>query len=228
MAYGGEGGFAMAEWSKKFSLEAIREIISHIVWSYWPIWGAPLISGLLAATSDYNAAEVFNFALFAFAMIVLALNNFSQWTEARSAAGKVNVIVPVVGIKMDDTVDPPRLHGLKFGALLRSAAPFPIEIRIDDLQTQIGDRVPTEAFYVRSVTVGRGAGAQFTNGLIDLSSVDRANKVIEGHISVSATYGKPGELKYPAEQQWKMTLKFDKDGNFEGAEPTLAALIKKA
>src|SRR5262245_29350278 len=133
----------------------MREVLSQIIWSYWPYWGAPLVSAILAYNSGYPPTIIFMAALGAFALIAVGLNNFAQWMAAQSASGKVDFVAPTVGIKNLDGKDPPELEGLKLGVALRNTAPFQMEIRLDDLETQIGDRVPSEAFHQRSVTVGR-------------------------------------------------------------------------
>ena len=61
--------------------------------------------------------------------------------------------------------NPATLEGLKLGVIVRSTASFPMEIRIDELETQIADRVPTEAFYARSVKTSQGLAAHFTTPL---------------------------------------------------------------
>lgn len=211
----------------KMSKEALREIVSQIIWSYWPVWGAPLVSAVLAYASGYNLAVIWLFTLFSFAMIALALNSFSQWRTAQSAAGKVEFLLPSIGVVNFDGKDPVKLRGIKLGAVLRSTAIFPMEVRIDSLETQIGDRVPGEAFKVRSVTGTRGTAVQFNNGMINLADLERANKLVHGRISASATYGRPGRLKYSLDQVWYMAFKFDKDGNLEGAEPSHTAFAKE-
>jgi len=217
----------MPEWPRKFSKAAAWEVASQVLWAYWPYWGAPVVSALLAYTGGYSPTIIFMVALGAFAIIAISLNNFAQWRSAQSPSGKVDFIAPWVGVKNDDTKSPPQLHGLKLGAVLRSTAIFPMEIRIDDLETQIGDRVPTQAFYVRSVTVTQGMTAQFGNSLIDLSSLERANQVIYGRIKASVMYGRPGRLNYPAVHQWYMAFKFDGDGNLATAEPSLTEFAKE-
>lgn len=215
----------MADWPKKLSREALRDIISQTIWSYWPVWGAPIVSAVLAYSEGYPPTIIFMTALAAFALVALALNNFWQWTAAQSPSGRVDFLAPAVAAKTDDG-SPPGLEGIKLGVVLRSTASFPMEIRIDELETQIGDRVPTQAFYVRSIEVSRGIGAQFMNALIKLSDLERANQTIYGHINASVTYGRPGRLKYPVEQQWYMAFKFDKAGNLVNAEPSLTSFVK--
>jgi hypothetical protein len=217
----------MSEWQKRFSREAAREVISQIVWSYWPYWGAPLMSAILFHLNGYPSGIVFLAGLAAFALVALGLNNYSQWMATQSPSGRVDFLAPTLNLVGDLSTDPPTLRGIKLGVSLRSIAPFPMEIRIDDIVTQIGDRVPTEPFYGRSITVSRGIAATFNNGMIDLSTLDRADLLIYGRISAAATYGRPGRLKYPVQGQWYMALKFDKDGNFQTAESSLTEFSKE-
>ena len=218
----------MPEWRNRFSKEAVREIASQIVWSYWPYWGAPLVSAILTYSGDQPAAVIFLSALAAFALISLGLNNFSQWMTAQSVAGKVEFVLPVLAVKNDASKEPPELEGMKLGVALQNHAPFPVDVRIDRLEVQISDRVPGGAFFARSVTVGQRQGAQFTSALISLIGVERANQVLYGRINAEVTYGRPGKLRYPAERQWHMAIKFDKNGNFESAEPSLTEFAKEA
>jgi hypothetical protein len=217
---------SMADWPKRLSREAAREVASQIVWSYWPYWGAPAVSAILFYIRGYSAEIIFMAALGAFAVVAVGLNNFSQWIATQSASGKVDFVAPTVGVKMDDS-SPPALEGLKLGVALLSTAPFPMEIRVDDLETQIVDRVPGDAFYARSITITRGHAAQFNNSLISLGDMDRAGKVLYGHINASVSYGRPGKLRHTITRHWYMALKFDKEGNFENAEPSLTALTKQ-
>jgi hypothetical protein len=210
----------MSEWSKKLTTEALREVVSQAVWSYWPYGGGPLVSALFAYTSGYNLAVIWAFALFSFAMIALALNNFSQWMRAQTPADKVDFVGVSVGVK-NDTADPPRLEGIKLGVALLSRAGFPIEIRMDDLETQIADRVPSKAFKGTCLTVGQGGVAQFGSAMIELSDIERSNKILYGRLKAAVSYGRPGKLKHGKEQQVYLALKFDKDGNFEGVEQSV-------
>jgi hypothetical protein len=84
----------MAKWSKTLSGEALKEVISQIVWSYWPYWGAPIVSATLFYMNGYPSGVIFMVALSAFALIAMALNNVSQWLAAKSAAGKVDYLGP--------------------------------------------------------------------------------------------------------------------------------------
>lgn len=212
----------MANWSKKLSGEAAREVASQLFWSYWPLWGGPIVSGVLFFLNGYPSGVIFMAAIGAFAIVALAMNNFSQWRAAQSAFGKVDFLAPAMGVMNDG--DPPRLRGIKMGVAVRSTAIFPMEVRIDDLETQIGDRVPGTGFQPNSVTIAQGIAAQFNGAMIDMTGLERANCVLYGHISASITYGRPGYVKYPANITWYMAFKFDKDGNFVGAEPSLTNL----
>lgn len=213
----------MAELPKKLSKAAAREVASQLFWSAWPYWGAPIVTGALAYAGGYPSAIIFLMALGAFAMIALALNNYAQWRERQSAAGKVDFLAPAVAINAPDGT----LRGLKLGVALRSNALFPMEARIDELETQISNRVPSEPFYVRSVPISRGNAVQFTNAMINLADLERAGKILYGHISARISYGRPGNFRYSSERQWYLAIKFDKDGNFEGMEPSLTEFKTK-
>lgn len=213
----------MSELPKKVTKEAAREVASQLFWSSWPYWGAPIVTGALAYANGYPSAVIFMMALGAFAIIAVALNNYAQWRERQSAAAKVDFVAPVIGINAPDG----KLRGFKLGVALRSTALFPMETRIDELETQIANRVPTEAFHVRTAPISRGTGTQYSNALIDLSDVDRAGKLLYGRISARVSYGRPGSLRHSIERQYYLAMKFDKDGNFENAEPSLTEFKTK-
>ena len=78
----------------KISKEALREVVSQVVWSYWPYWGTPLMSALLAYAGGSHVADIWLVSLFSFAMISIALNNLSQWMSAQTPAGKVDFLAP--------------------------------------------------------------------------------------------------------------------------------------
>jgi hypothetical protein len=216
----------MSEFAKKFTKEALREGLSNLVWAYWPMWGAPAMSAILFYLKHYPIEIIFSVSISTFAITAFGLNNFSQWFGARTAEGKANFGLPIVGIHRDESVDPPKLLGLKLGMGVVSSAHFPMEIRIDELVTQISTRVPKEKFFQRSVAVNRAGGANFSNAVIDLSDLDLKNATIYGHIETKVSYGRPGKLKYNLERTTYLAFKFDKNGSFINAEPSLTELEK--
>jgi hypothetical protein len=210
-------GMVMAKWPAILTKEAIREGTSALLWSYWPYWGAPIVSAILSYLGGYSAALIFLSALFAFAMVALGLNNFSQWAAVRTPADKVRFAVPSIGT-VNNTSNPPALRGLKLGVGIQSVAPFPVEVQVDKLETQISDKVPVEPFFSRSTTIGQGGIAQFNNAVIELPKTMRKKKLLYGRISAEISYGRPGKLHYHAEHQYYLALMFDNDGNFQNAE----------
>jgi hypothetical protein len=148
--------------AKKSTNAALREAVSNVVWSYWPIWGAPILSVILGYIGGYAPAIIFLFALGAFALIAWGLNNITQWSAARSPARKVRFMVPTVGVHLSNE-KVPTLLGVRLGVSVVSDAPFPMEVRLDELETRIWDRLPpSEKFNTNSVILdGKGAVIQF-------------------------------------------------------------------
>jgi hypothetical protein len=207
--------------AKKWSKAALRETVSHIVWSYWPIWGAPILGVILGYLGGYAPVIIFLFALGAFALIALGLNNITQWSTARSPARKVRFMVPTVGVHLSNE-KVPTLLGVRLGVSVVSEAPFPMEVRLDELETRIWDRVPSEKFNTNSVILdGKGAGIQFNGAAINLSDLDLKNKTIYGHISAKISYGRPGEFNYSSDYGSHLALKFDAKGKLAVVEPSV-------
>jgi hypothetical protein len=207
----------MAEWTKKLSGEAFREIVSQIVWSYWPYWGAPILSAALLYVNGYPVGVAFLAAIVAFAAIAVGLNNFSQWMSAQTPADKIDFLGPAIGIVKDNAL-PPTLRGIKLGVMLRSKAGFPVQLRLEELDTRIGDRIPRRDFAVSTIMIGEGGNARFLNSMISLRGMQLAHQLRYGRIQARVSYGRPGKLKYVVEREWYLALRFDANGNFDSVE----------
>lgn len=180
------------------------------------------MGGVLGWLGGYSPAIIFMLALGAFALIALGLNNITQWIVTRSPADKLRSAIPSVGVNLDESVKPPKLKGIKLGVIFHNAAHFPLEIRIDELETQIRNRVPAEKFFCRSVVVyGPTGGAQFHNAQIELDDLDLRNQTIYGEVKAKAPYGRPGKLRYLREYRTYLAFKFDGEGNLTVVEPSL-------
>ena len=214
----------MASKFKLFGRWAIGETISNLVWSYWPVFGAPVVTGILAYLGDYSFTLIFLFCLGAFAMIALALNQFSQWQAVRTPANKVVFGPPIIGLKRDTASSPPVFEGMKLGVTAHNTAQFPIEICLEKLDIQIADRIPAENFNRRTLIASKGTVVHFTGGLVDLSNVDLINASLLGKITGKILYGRPGKLNYQAEQTLWIAFKFDRHGQFLNAEPSVTEI----
>lgn len=212
-------------WPKTFTREALRELFSSLVWSYWPVWGAPVVTTMLGYFGGYAPTLVFLFSLSAFALMAFGLNHFSQWQAARTPADKIRFTNPVIGIKSDETQTPPRVVGIKLGISVHNAAQFPIEVRIDNLETQIANRVPAKQFFSRSINLSMAMVGQFNNAIIDLSAETLNNVGLIGKIKAAISYGRPGKLHHSADQQIWLAMKFDMHGQFVGAEPSVTEIV---
>jgi hypothetical protein len=100
---------------------------------------------------------------------------------------------------------------------------FPVEVRIENLHTQIGNRVPAEAFFSRSVPVAVGDAAIFYNAEIAVDPTGPGRKVVLGRVNAEISYGRPGALKYRANAQYYLALVFV-DGAFTGLEHSTTEL----
>ena len=211
----------MASIFSRISKGAIREVISNMVWSYWPVWGVPVMSALFAYVQKVPVFYGFIGVVFSFCVTVWGLNNLTTWRNTRSAAYKVRISKPIIAI---GPIDIKTKKGVKFISLGLSAintADFPMEIQIDSLETRISDRVPKEGFFSRKVVADpRNGVAQFTNGRILLDNIDLSDAVIDGFISGSISYGKLNNIKYSESTQWHIRLSF-KEGNFVHADLSL-------
>ena len=76
-------------WRSKITWAAAREAISNLVWSNWPIIGAPIVTGAVSIYEGYSLTLIFLFCLGALAMVALGVNQFSQWQAAKSPEGKL-------------------------------------------------------------------------------------------------------------------------------------------
>lgn len=214
-----------SSWSKKFTREALRELFSSLVWSNWPVWGASFVTAILSRAEGYEWTLIFLFSLAAFALMAFGLNHFSQWQAARTPVDKIRFAAATIGIKSDESKTPPRVVGIKLGVSVHNAAQFPIEVRIDKLETQIANRVPAEQFFSRSVKVSMGTTGRFTNATIDFSAETLNNKVLIGKIKATISYGRPGKLHHSSDQQYWLAMKFDKDGQFVAAERSTTEIV---
>lgn len=208
-------------WFKKLTWGAAREAISGLVWSYWPIIGAPIVMGALSYLNNYPIAIIFILCLSAFAITALGLNNFSQWRAARSPVNKVRFFDPIIGVNLDDTQSPPKVRGIKLGIMVYNVAQFPIEVKLENLETQISDRVPSEGFKSLSLNIGIGGYGRFSNAIIDLSGETLKNTILIGKIKAAVSYGRPGKLKYSLQHQLWVAMKFNNDGQLVTAEPSV-------
>lgn len=207
---------------KRLSKWATKEAISNLVWSYWPHVGAPVVMGTLTYLEGRSFDLIFLMSLGAFAAIAHGLNQFSQWQGARSPADKIRFASPVIGPLMEGS--PAELTGIKLGVSIQNAAQFPIEVRLDDLETQISDRVPSEPFFIRSLELPIAGIGTFTNSVIKLDGEELKNEKLISTIKAKISYGRPGQLKYSAEQSYWLALKFNKRGQFEMAEVSTTEL----
>lgn len=179
------------------------------------------MSAILGVIGGYSSLIIFMSMIGAFAVVALGLNQFSQWLAEQVTVDKVHFAVPFAGVALNDDSNPADLRGIKLGVLLRNSANFPVEVRIDKLETKILDRIPPDDFYVRSAEVAPKDGVAFNNSVIELSDIDLSNKLIYGRISASVSYGRPGKLKHQAERLWNLAIKFDQNGAFRSIEPNL-------
>lgn len=173
----------------------------------------------------YAPTLIFLFSLAAFALMALGLNHFSQWQAARTSADKIRFTAPIIGIKSDESQTPERVEGIKLGVSIHNAAQFPIEIRIDNLETQIANRVPIDQFYPRSAKVTMGASVNFTNAIIDFSAETLNNVALIGKIKATISYGRPGKLHHSLDQQYWLAMGFDKNGQFVSAEQSITEIV---
>jgi hypothetical protein len=211
----------MPGWPKAFTREAAREIVSQFVWSYWPYWGAPLMSAILGFVGGYSLLIIFMSAIAAFTFVALGLNQFSQWLAQQMTIEKVHFSAPFAGVTLHNENNPAELRGIKLGVILKTTANFPLEVRIDKLETKILDRIPSEDFYIRSVTAAPRGNVLFNNSMIDLSDIERANKLVYGRIYAVVSYGRKGNLRHQTERQWHLAIKFDENGALRTIEPNL-------
>lgn len=200
---------AMANLARNFTRVALREFVSNLVWSYWPIWGAPIVIGALSWVQGRTLDVVVGAALVAFAFIAWGLNNLSQWRAARTPADKVLIAHPSVGLAHNDMQDRQKLTGIRLGIYAKNRAQFPLEISIDQLDTQVGDRIPSEQFYQRSLRAASAEVAHFTNGLIDLSQLSTTNSALLCRVRATISYGHTGNRKYNDTKQYYIALKLD-------------------
>jgi len=202
----------------------VGEFIAGLLWSYWPIYGAPLVAIGVAYLEGYQWTVIYMLGLGAFALVAFGLNNFSKWSATRTAAAKVEFGNTTLFVNTNNNVDPPRVRGIKLGVSAVNFAHFPIEVRIDALETQIANRVPLDPFESRSIKINRGMTAQFSNSLIDLSDMQLANTALLGRVVAKISYGKPGKLKYATEQTMYIAMKFDATGALATVERSLTEL----
>lgn len=214
----------MADWFKRVSMAAIRDGFASLVWSYLPVWGIPMLGGILLLVKSYPVEHIFAFILVIFAFTVLALNNLSQWMAARTPVGKVNYSVPVIGTIpqkfYDKSSTSDKLQGIRLGENLISAAQFPIDIQLDEIETRIGNRVPSQKTSFATIRVGNGIVAQFVDSMIDLSDMGLESTTLYGHIKTKVSYGHPGKLKYKLEKTTYLAIRFDA-GQFVTMETSL-------
>lgn len=212
-------------WLKKITLAAAKETISGLVWSNWPVIGVPIVMGALGFINNYDLTLIFLFCLVSFAMVTLGVNQFSQWQAAKSPEGKLQFGVPVVAVKENEKKDDfPAVQGLKLGLTLVSKAQFPLEAEVEELETQVGNRVPTEKLFEGTMSIGMGGGGGFTSAIIDLAKDISKNVVLPGSIKAKVRYGRPGNLKHEIEKYLYLALKFDERGNLENIEHSIADL----
>ena len=184
------------------------------------------MADVLGYLGGYEPLIIFLACLGAFAMAGFGLNQFFQWQTIRMAADKLALSVPAIGLKLDTTKKPAKLEGIKLGITAISHATFPLEIRLTKLETQIGDKVPIEAFKEHRVTAAAKAITQFHGALIDLSKEQLKNALLRGTIRGAVSYGRPGKLRYQAEQTLWLLLKFDRNGQLLTPEVSNTELFK--
>ena len=212
-------------WLSRITWATARETISNLAWSYLPIIGVPIMTGALGILEGYSPTLIFLSCLVAFAMVTLGLNQFSQWRAARTPEGKLQFGPPVVAVKENEKKgDFPVVQGLKLGLSLVSKAQFPLEAEVEELETQVGDRVPTEKFTKSTMAIGMGGGGGFVSAIIDLAKDISKNAVLPGSIKAKVRYGRPGNLKHEVEKYLYLALTFDERGNLENVETSLTDL----
>jgi len=186
------------------------------------------VTGVLSYLGDYSLTLIFLFCLGAFAMVTLGVNQFSQWQDAKSPKGKLQFGAPILEVKINEKKnDFPAVVAVRLGLSVINRAQFPIEAEVEELETQIGDRVPIGKFFKRSMTIGMGDPGLFTNAIIDLSKDISKNAVLYGSIKAKIRYGRPGNLKYEMERSLYLALKFDERGSLVSHDASLTELKVK-
>ena len=205
-------------WPKILTAEVIREGVGSLLWSNWLFWGLPVLTVYMGYIEELPWVYILLAFLFAFAMTALGLNQLRTWQVNRTPENKVQISIPHVGLVLDHTTTPKKVMVITLGINAVNSAQFPMEISIDKLDAQISNKVPTKEFSSRCIGLPIGQTATFTSHKIDLSGETLEGALLQGKLQGEISYGKSGNLKYSANKEWFLALRFDKNGMFEGME----------
>ena len=213
-------------WPKILTIAFISETLRDFLWSSWLVWAAPIVTGWLAYTEGWPWAIILVICLVAFAATAHGFNQYSQWQAIRTPADKIQIVDVSISVILDQNKKPSKVEYIKLGIIVRSIARFPMEARIDELETRVLNMVPDEAFFSRSVQLSISSGGHFTNGAINVSQENLANRLIPAWVNASISYGKPNHLKYRASKQWYLALNFNDQGMLDNVDKSLTDLQK--
>jgi hypothetical protein len=146
-------------------------------------------------------------ALISFAMVSGGMLWFSQIIDRNRVRDKL-------GFLSVNTSRNIRGAGVILGINLKSSASMPIEFKVEQIVTRVGNRVPDNANHSASFTIPPEGVGWFNDNVIDIGPPPKPG-TLEGFIECKVRYGKPGNLKYEIPIKKQVVLAFNNDGLLE-------------
>lgn len=174
----------------------------------WPVCGAVVtfVSGLVSAVPlPYLLAS----ASLVFAALTTGLLRLDEWRERAHPGGRLVLEHPIFNADIDATPDGPSIRNVQLGIGLKNHAIFPLNYRVDYIDTRFIDRVAAENTDRKDgLQISAKSERWFRDNIIHLS-IPVPEWVAIGRVRFKVSYWKRPNRVFVLEQRVRVEAKFD-------------------
>lgn len=198
----------MRWFKKRVAGGTAQAVTSHIVATYILPLGAPVVTVVIGYISDLPWFWIWLGALASFALVSHGLLRCSEWWERRRVEGKLSLVSPTITLIQK--------KGYALGVKVQNSAVFPIEVELEELRTQINNKIPSGKRQIKTrFSVPPGLFGWFIDNPIDVETAKPG--IIEGTLEAKLIYGHVGSrLSYRLEEKKRITVRVDEQGHWVG------------
>lgn len=164
-------------------------VVFYIATTYILPLGVPVVTAIIGYGSGLSWFWIWLGALAAFAFISTGLLRFAELLERRRTKDKLTFSEIRVGRNI-------RGSGMFIGVTLNSQADIPMEVRVKEVKTQLGDKVPVvKDFALTRFGVPARSIFFFNDHIINIDETPKPG-TIEGFAEFHFEYGRHGKLSH--------------------------------
>lgn len=202
------------------TIQAIREaeaLHGLLTWQpvqqfLWPLVIGPVVTAVLGLAGGVPMMWVWVAALASFAFMTHGLLRLNEWIDRTSANGKLDIIEPTIQITGAETVEPIEIASAQIGVSLGNRAIFPMEFRVERIDTRFADRVGSVKNYAnRGGVIAPNSVSFFRDSAITIEKprLILERKGYESRIDILISYGKPGGKRFTIERSFAISVFVD-------------------